>query len=502
VNSVDLRDDVVRVKTLAVATCNRMALLKRCLKSYIRNVQLHGRECNVVIVDDSPAKRTRQLCREWLRTTSKRLGIKILYAGLEEKSYFGSRLVERGVPPELVHFLLGNPLQIRRSPGANRNAHLLHCVGEPILCCDDDSVCILADFRHGDQRPKVVLSGNSSLDVCFVPNRRAAIKSTVCSSEGIFEVHEALLGRVVEDLKFTRGVSSSAKDTANRRSGLDGDREQVVGITLSGVVGDSGMPNLIGFMLARGGVRERFLQKWNPHKSPQISRCLIRGVCRPVMSPLSGVMMTTATGLDNRIPLPPFAPSGRGEDTLFGVIVQKCFGDVYTGFVPFGLLHAPEGQRQYEPLSTHFRLADIIMMLLQEYKTPRGSYEEQLRSLGIYLGQYANMSNRDFRTLVVECVHKSIIKRIEICEGCLEIYGARPPRWAVAMRSWIIEMKELLHGPDLGIPSDLQTCALDGPLHVKVQWFIATFGTVLQNWSEITKVARQLREQDCTLAKL
>jgi hypothetical protein len=336
----------LQISSIGVATRNRFSELKRCLGSYICNLRRHGRGFDLVVVDDSDKSEDRNACRAWLRCLSHKLNLKIFYAGFEEKLSYVDRIASMGLRADLVRFVLTNPLNISSSPGANRNAILLHSVGELVLACDDDSVCFLADLRNGPQSPRLVRFGNVSLDTHFVANRRSAVDSVHRATCDVFAAHEELLGKCIIDRlpPGSGGIQESSIWREDNSSTSVLGKRKVTRITASGVLGNSGMPNCIGFMLAKGEVRERFLHQWSLDDSPYSSQYVIRGVCRPIVARSAGVMMTTATGLDNRVPLPPFISSGRGEDTLFGVTASQCFPDMYIGFVPFALLHAPPGR--------------------------------------------------------------------------------------------------------------------------------------------------------------
>src|SRR5205085_4084755 len=52
-------------------------------------------------------------------------------------------------------------------------------------------------------------------------------------------------------------------------------------------------------------------------------------------------MMGTFFGLDNRQLVPPFLPSGRGQDHILGVTLRSCFNRSYFAYLPYALLHLP-----------------------------------------------------------------------------------------------------------------------------------------------------------------
>jgi hypothetical protein len=254
------------------------------------------------------------------------------------------------------------------------------------------------------------------------------------------------------------------------------------------------MPNLVGFMLARGKIRERFLERWNPITESQAPRNIIRGVPRPVISPVAGVMTTTATGLDNSASLPPFVPSGRGEDTLFGFMAQKCFPDIYMGYVPIALLHCPEQEKPYEPLGSPFKLADILMMILDGCPSAIGpTVKDRLEVAGKYFIECGLAAHGDFEDYVLSAARRRIAMYLESCERYLRDFNAEPTHWAQAMRSWKARLELQLVSPDAGAPADVPTVEANGDRYAVAQRFVLKFGELLRTWPAIIEATLSLR---------
>src|SRR5262249_24355262 len=285
----------------------------------------------------------------------------------------------------------------------------------------------LADLREGTQVPKAVGGGNSQLDCHFVSSHREAVDSVSPAACDVFSAHEQLLGKSLLFLSPPFVASGDPEVPATRIADANPVPGGAVRISVSGVLGDSGMPHCARFMVSKGHIRERFLRQWDSQNFLEAGRYIIRGVCRPVVAPHAGVMMTTATGLDNRVVLPPFLPSGRGEDTFFGVAARKCISDLLVGFIPFALLHAPKHQRTYEPLGGPFRISDLAMVVLAACPhQPGASVEQGLRSLGEYLLEYTRVDYAEFRSRLLGSVRKSIAAMIKACKLCLLEFHSSP----------------------------------------------------------------------------
>jgi hypothetical protein len=276
-----------------------------------------------------------------------------------------------------------------------------------------------------------------------------------------------------------------------------------VKITLSGVYGDSGIPNPLGFMFARGATRERFLAQWNPLRGSEAPRNVIRGVSRPAIAPVAEVITTTATGLDNTMGLLPFLPSsGKGEDTLFGLMAQKCFPDIYTGYVPLVLLHDPERNRKYKPLPTRFGVVDAIIIFLNGYPSSvRLSGKEPLISLGRYFVECGRAAPDDFKAYLLTAARRRAATYIERCMWYLHEFNSEPVYWADVMRHWIGQLDLQMRSSDVGVLADVPKEKDNPDRYATAQSFISAFGELLQTWPDLVDATLCLRNSGCKIAE-
>jgi hypothetical protein len=434
--------------------------------------------------------------RDWLRSFGRRFGLKIAYAGREEKESYVTQLSTEGIPHEIAHFALANELGVAGSPGANRNALLLHTVGETFLSCDDDSICWMGDLRDGDQLVSLIPPGAFHLHTCFVSSPSDAMASVPRASCDLFAAHEELLGRSLEDLWGSRVACDKNGVQLRGPAVIDLlERKGRVLITLSGVLGDSGIPNATGWMLANSEMRNRFLRHCEFHNGQDAGRYVVQGVSRPTVSASPLVMTTTASGFDNRVLLPPFIPSGKGEDTLFGVTAAKCYPDLYTGHVPLALLHAPECKKAYAPLSASvFNLTNLLMLVLEGCpNTPDSSPEKRLSTVGRYLAECGYADAHDFQSFLLRLTRKWLIGWIERLEYLLKAFHGEPANWAQQVRQWINEFESKFSDAQAGIPVDMPGQMSQREGYQRTQQFILQFGILLQSWPAIISASRRLR---------
>jgi len=473
------------IRWLGIVTRNRSAQLRRCLISYARHLRKFEREYEVAIVDDTENPAERRITREWLREFQRRRRIRISYAGREEKQAFIQKLAFAGIPPEDLSFALAPSSHLIESPGANRNALLLQTAGSLALSCDDDSICRLRALSHGQMPNGVSSYGNADIEVQFAHDRLSALQCFPAAEFDLMSAHETLLGRDLEEFISPNraNLGSQAKfigastvtDLVYRRGR--------VGVTLTGILGDPGMPDLMGFMLARGDIRRRFLDYWSSRgKLDAIN--VVSGVRHPIVSLKSSIMTTTATGIDHRTILPPFVPGGRGEDTLFGLLLNKCNPELYTGFVPAALLHARKDAALHRRLTYSLRLGDILAAIVTgSAETIVPSPARRMELLASHLLECAQAPAADFARYLHTSALRRIVGQIENCRRLLREFNSEPAAWASELLPWLADMESRLDDASIGLPTDateLRAWTFEG-----IQAIVGKLGRLLRLWPQI-----------------
>ena len=316
-------------------THERPAALARALDSYLDNCARHGRAVEVVVMDDSRSPGARASGRDLLSSRVRERGAVVSYAGVDEKAAFAEALVARGLPPSVVRFALAPGRA--STAGANRNALLLHTVGDAFFSADDDTLCQVAsplEPREG----LAVASGGDPADHWFFPDRASALGAVAFVDRDVLAGHEALLGRDVRGLLH---ASPDGGGDAGLRGRLAARGGRVLA-TFNGLVGDSGWGAPFGSWLApmgylamRGPSLRRLCASEPGYRAAVTSREIVRVVDRLHVGDPSFSMMGFA-GLDNRGLLPPFCPIGRGEDNVFGAVLAASAPDACVGHLPLG----------------------------------------------------------------------------------------------------------------------------------------------------------------------
>ena len=230
------------ISTIVIPTRDRPQLLRRAIDGYARNCARHGRQVSFVVSDDSASLDTRRDCRAMLAELARDLSVDICYAGPEEKAAFAARLARSGnIPGKAIRFGClpdpGSDITI----GANRNALLLHTIGERIFSADDDTICRVA-VPPGHADGHALDKGDNPLQLWFFRNRQEAFAAVRYIEEDFLDHHERYLGQVPRPMLAAADAAAfETAEPALLRRLLAGTGR--IRMTANGVVGDCGWDN-------------------------------------------------------------------------------------------------------------------------------------------------------------------------------------------------------------------------------------------------------------------
>lgn len=483
-----------QITTLGIPTCNRVQALQRGLTCYIEHSQRFGRTLNVAVMDDSPAPDTREAYRVALRTLQARYGVTIAYAGLDEKRAFARALsTAGGIPEEVISWAcIGSREYGVGTFGANRNALLLHTIGECIFSSDDDVLCRVATIPEAHTH--LAVSGQANLQMQFYPDRQSALDATRPVDLDIFTLHEQWLGA-----HPCRGKASyvregqidieQAEPELLRRLMRQSGR---VLVTVHGIAGDISCQSADILLFS-----EPLICAEETYRAAHASREIAQGA-RQVTLTWDSLSLTGMCigGLDNRELLPPFSPVGRCEDACFGQTLAKCFAHASVAYLPWMLLHAPLETRRFTDPLFHLSLENFLIGcigLFQPHPLIHMPPTELLGQLGQFFEHIGQLSASSFEALVRHVHWQCLGTRTDTLETWLRHYGQRcAASWKRDAEAYCAQARRSMLAPVNGyLPAGLET----------VQRATRQFARVLTWWPSMVETARRLRTQDCRLAQ-
>lgn len=489
-----------QIASIGFPTCERVATLRRGMTSFIEHCQRLGRTNDFVVVDDSRTPATQRAYREMLEQLRAQYGIDCAYAGLDEKRAFVERLTTFGnLPADVVEFVcLGSPEYGVTTVGANRNALLLHTVGDMIFSADDDIVCQVAaapDLRAGLR----VSSRRNPLDVWFFADRASAWQAVRAVDQDVLAAHEQWLGADAQGC-LIRSAADAPISIEEAEPGLLRRLEQQPGrvlLTLNGTLGDCSWDNPHFYLFQRGPTFQRLTESEQAYQAARASREMVQAAAQVTLAEYADPMFAMCMGLDNRELLPPFTPLGRAEDVGFGAVLSQCFSDAYTVNLPWTLLHAPTDPRTFsEQAMFGVEFNTLIPSLINQFDPGFArAASDRLGKLGRHIEELGRLPQRSFEEFMRLHLLETMSALIAGLEERLSSREAPPPAFWVQHARAVIALAR----QNAVAPLE-QLYTMRGGQEV-LQRLLVRYGQGVQCWPAIIDTARQLRAQGVRLGQ-
>jgi amino acid adenylation domain-containing protein len=497
-----------RIGKIAYITCNRPALLRSRLASYIENCRRWERNSEFVIADDTVEPGSQRACRQALETVSRRYSVPLFYAGrTERQQYIGELQCESGLPREVLEFAIGGDGYGLPTIGANRNGLLLDTAGDLVLTLDDDTECRIGALPGSSENISFV-SKHYAPKLFPCANQRQAFDCVKFGDEDLLALHERVLGRTAPDLLAEYGEQNCRFNDPDEEfvsSLSQGDPK--VAVTLNGYIGDCGWGSPVNYLLMEDDSLDRLIASEPVYNAACASRNSVQIVNGLTISNKADYAMMAFAGLDNRELLPPFLPAGRGEDNLMAAILTRCFPQTCVAHLPKGLVHAPEEPRSFWPgeiarsgsgIDLGFLLSSCIRFA-PRYPSQDGA--TSLRRLGQHLQDLASLPTQDFQQSILDCVRTAASQLINRLAEVLDSRNGAPEFWARDVRRFIGLVQESMRRPEYAIPLDLQYGRESQLALSLTQRLVQQFGALLFYWPDIYRAASTLRKRGVRIAR-
>lgn len=379
-----------------IITCDRPQAVARLLETMLHSAKL-ARQKHLYLVDDSRDPANAAGNREAVERFNMASPTAMTYFGAAEQQQLIDDL-EAALPEHgsAIRFLLERsrwePL---KTYGRSRTLCLLLSVGDRCVVMDDDVLCLAVSagepdaaigFSDGQGEAAFFTSGEEWQELWRPTGFDPLTGHARCLGLNLADALAELGVARLEPAQLA-GVSASLFRSLNAQT--------PVLVTQAGTVGDPGTndnawlpnlrpPSIRNMLSAPGGLQTALSSRdcWLGHRRPTLSK-------RAVMSQV--------TGLDNRHPLPPYFPALRGEDHLFGSLLDFLIPDStvleYDWAVPHLPLEARQGNPEGDSVAPSGGL-QLVSAYLTEVKPddPGVSYETRLQLAAARLQQLSELS--------------------------------------------------------------------------------------------------------------
>jgi hypothetical protein len=484
---------------VAILTWERPQALERLLESVATNCNTENFHRLYVIDDSRKAENVAQNQKITDRFAS-RIKTSIQYFGQAEQQSLLDRLVK--VLPQhenSIRFLADQSLwKDKWTSGLSRNLALLLSCGRRLVMMDDDTICDV--YNPPQQKPDITFSDNPREAAFFGNEQEWAYLRQPINPDPVNR-HMQCLGLTFSEALAVLGQNhlkpaGFSNATALQVSELQPD--STVLLTECGSLGCPGTGNNTWLPDMAPASLKRMLASEENTTQALSNRKVWSGRNQPHFAPRSN--MSQITGFDNRRMLPPYLPILRGEDRLFGYMLDFIFPTGLALDYPWAVPHLPIPDRKWRDKDLDFSPADSFPMfffekIVESKPSCLSTYPgDRLENLSGWFNDIASASADSLTDMYRDSRLRGDSQRLRQLTALLEKTGPAPVNWQNYLRNGISQLNADL---DLASREDFTVrgspTGLEGDELItfwKKTW--SDFAAALKAWSEIRDAAAKI----------
>ncbi len=483
----------------AIITWERPEALERLLNSVITNCDTKKLHCLYVIDDSRNAENISQN-QALVKKLAAAVDTPLRYFGQDEQQWLLDGLAKRLPQHESSIRFLAEQAKWRDhwTSGLARNLALLLSCGHRLVMMDDDTICDVYDPPQ--PKPNITFS-DEPREADFFENEQDWASQHKAINPDPINRHMQCLGLPFSEALAVLGQqhlkpTGFSKATALQISELQSDSPVLMtecgSLGCPGTSSNTWLPNMapasLRQMLASAKKTTLSLTRrkvWSGRNQPHFSP-------RPNMSP--------ATGLDNHQMLPPYLPIGRGEDHLFGYLLDFIFPTAVTLDYPWAIPHSPLPERQWRNRDLNFTPAESFPMFfiekVLEYKSSclSDSPSARLSALSAWFNDMAAAPDSTLSDMYRDNRLRSDSEQLQQLSALLSMAESAPVDWQNYLRNGITQLNADLEKtsredfPLRGSPAGMEGAELIA--FWKDVW--TGFAAALNAWPEIRQAAAEI----------
>lgn len=492
-------EEVTDAPVVAILTWERPQALERLLESIVANCDT-GNLHRLYVIDDSRKAENISQNKTLTNQFTSKIGAQLQYFGQSEQRALLDKLVEQLPEHEKAIFFLADQSRWKGhwTAGLTRNLALLLSCGRRLLMIDDDTIC---DVYDAPRKKTEITFSNDPREADFFGSEQEWANLQQPINPDPIDRHMQCLGLTFSQALTVLGQnhlkpSGFAGATALQLSELQPDSEVLV--TECGSLGCPGTGKNTWLPRMAPASLKRMLESAEKTTHALNSRKVWSGRKQPHFAPRSN--MSQITGFDNRRMLPPYLPSIRGQDRLFGYMLDFIFPTSVVLDYPWAIPHLPIPERQWRDRDLNFTPADSFPMFFVEKVIEHraschsASPGERLLNLSTWFNDMATTSADSLSSMYRDSRLQNDSERLDQLTSLLATTKPVPVNWQNYLRNGISQLNadlDLASRDDFtvkGLPATMESDELI--MFWKDVW--GDFATALKAWPEIRGAATKI----------
>ena len=494
-------DEKTTAPVVAIITWERPQALERLLESITANCNT-GKIHRLYVIDDSRKAENISQNQALVEKFSAGMNVSLQYFGQQEQQTLLNDLAKRLPEHENTIRFLADQSRWRDhwTSGLARNLALLLSCGRRLVMMDDDTLCDVYNPKR--PKPTITFSDDARDAEFFAAEQEWAAQHQELNPDPV-DRHMQCLGLTFSEALNVLGqnhlqAASLANSTALLTSELQTDSPVLM--TECGSLGCPGTGSNTWLPDMAPAALKQMLASEQATTLALNSRLVWSGRNHPHFAPRSN--MSAMTGFDNRQMLPPYLPITRGEDRLFGNLLDFIFPSAVTLDYPWAVPHLPMPQREWREEDRNFAPGDSFPMFFVEQVLEQKSSclatspADRLAALSAWFNDLATSSGEKLASLYRDTRLRTTSEQLQHLDHLLKAAESAPADWQEYLQNGVEQLNadmELTSREDFplkGVPATMENDEL-----IEFWKDIWTgFATALSAWPEIRKAAAEIIE--------
>ncbi|MFT5710613.1 MAG: hypothetical protein ACI8QT_001311, partial [Halioglobus sp.] len=320
ISSATTAADLPRTRVFVI-TCDRPEAVQRLVQSMLFAGNLSRHE-ELFLIDDSRSPENAELNRQLVEQFNLTSPRDMRYVGASAQQQLLNALIQELPEHEAgIRFLIDRKRWAdKKSYGLARTLCLLLSVDSRAIVMDDDVICAAVDSPY---KADGVGFGDTAREVEFYASEQDILSRTEKMDMEPLTGHAQCLGLNLAQALEKLGAGDLKPADLQGANGAflsQWDAESQVIMTQSGTMGDPGTPLTDWVYSVDPASAQRLLASPDGLEGALTNRHYWMGQPKPLFTKMA--VISQMTGMDNSKLLPPYFPVFRGEDYLFGAMVE------------------------------------------------------------------------------------------------------------------------------------------------------------------------------------